>query len=142
MAQHYVDMFVDAQKRAAYKIDGSLIADAVNAVNDFRAKVGLEPVSDLPKGDPGDVTHCIFAKAFNFSCTVHPYGHIDADGEGRFGGYIQFKKDDGDKAEALATILGTDVQFDSYYYTVDIPEYIAKIARAFDNGYLKQYEDK
>ena len=126
-------------KRKAYTIDGSLIADAINVVNDFRKQFGLSALEDLPKGTPGDATNCIFAKAFNFDCVVAPHGHLDVNGKDMFGGSIIFNKHEGKKAKALAKILGTQVSANEYNYVVELPTYIARIARSFDNRYLPQY---
>lgn len=127
-------------------ISGEALVAAVNLVNDYRRKVGLEPIDDLPKGKPGDVRRCILARAFNFDCRVSPYGNPENDDEifGSYGGGIYFSRENEKQARLLGQLLGTEV-FDhggKTYLYVDLPANLAKIARYFDYGKLPQYEEK
>lgn len=118
-------------------ISGKALVAAVNLVNDYRREAGLEPIDDLPKGRPGDVHRCILAQAFNFNCTVSPFGDPRHENP-EFGGGIYFKEENLHEAKLLAKLLGTE-ELDGY---VRLSPELAKIARYFDHRRLPQYEEK
>jgi len=122
-------------------ISAEAIVAAVNLVNDYRRKVGLEPLDDLPKGDRGDVHRCILARAFNFDCRVSPFGHEEAN-DYQFGGVICFKNQDIDKAKLLSKLLGTELVEHGQSITVDLTPELGKLARYFDFGWLPQYVEE
>lgn len=117
------------------------LVNLLNLANDFRAKVGLDKLSKLPKARTHLPNQCIIAKAFNNKCSVIPIRSYDPNVTW---GYIDFSsKKDRDTFQAL-TGVNTQPTSDEFtegqnIYTSYMTKELNEIALDFDGWAYPQY---